>query len=103
MKDKNELCLNAILDHIDKLERYKVDEPHLKNSFFNDTVYTEAIYMQLFQIGENANKLSKDLRNEYKNVEWQEIIATRNIIGHGYGQISKLKIWNTVEHEIDPL
>ena len=66
--------------------------------FQNDKPYFKSVAMDLLQIGELANHLSKELIKKYNKVAWEKIIGLRNIIVHGYGSLQFKKIWDT-SHE----
>ena len=66
--------------------------------FQSDKPYFKSVAMDLLQIGELANHLSKELIKKYNKVVWEKIIGLRNIIVHGYGSLQFKKIWDT-SHE----
>ena len=98
-----------ILIHIVKYcERIKKVAPIFENDFNNfiadkNFVYLDSCSFSILQIGELVGKLSDDLKNKYKQIAWQEIKATRNIIVHNYNNISFKTIWGIIQNDIDEL
>ena len=62
-----------------------------------------AIVYQLVVIGEAANMLTKEFRDEHPQTPWREIVSMRNFIVHGYNVVDKTEIWSVVENDLGPL
>ncbi len=54
-------------------------------------------------LGEAANKVSDELRNEYPDFPWREMVTMRNRLIHGYFDINLDIVWQTVVTELPPL
>lgn len=54
-------------------------------------------------LGEAANKVSDELRNEYPDFPWREMVTMRNRLIHGYFDINHDIVWQTVVTELPPL
>lgn len=54
-------------------------------------------------IGEAAYKLTKEFRESHPEIEWDDIIAMRHVLVHGYYQVSPDKLWDTVIKDLEPL
>ena len=54
-------------------------------------------------IGEAANMLTRHFRETYAGLPWRQIVSMRNILVHGYAQISDVDLWQTVTNDIQPL
>ncbi|MCR4613686.1 MAG: DUF86 domain-containing protein [Bacteroidaceae bacterium] len=54
-------------------------------------------------IGEAAYKLTKEFRESHLEIEWDDIIAMRHVLVHGYYQVSPDKLWDTVIKDLEPL
>jgi uncharacterized protein with HEPN domain len=63
----------------------------------------KAVVMSLLNIGELANHLPVDFTMAYPAIPWRSMIGLRNIAAHGYHQMSKEAIWNTVTVSIPEL
>ena len=61
--------------------------------------YYEIVY-QLVVIGEAANMLTNDFRNEHPLTPWREIIAMRNFIVHGYNMVDKNEVMSVIENDL---
>ncbi len=62
-----------------------------------------AVVYNIMIIGEAANLLTKDFRNEHPEVPWRSIIDMRNVLVHGYFTTSPLFIWETYTNDLGPL
>jgi len=54
-------------------------------------------------LGEAANKVSDELRNDYPDLPWREMVTMRNRLIHGYFDINLEIVWQTVVTELPPL
>ena len=54
-------------------------------------------------IGEASNMLTRHFRDTYKELPWRQIVDMRNVMVHGYLQMSDQKIWDTVVVDIPVL
>ncbi len=62
-----------------------------------------AILLNLMQIGEYSNKLSKDFLDNFDDNYWQQLIGIRHRITHDYGGIDLAKIEDILREHIDIL
>ena len=100
--------LQILLHIIKYCERKKKVARIFENDFNNfiadkNFVYLDSCSFSIFQIGELVGKLSDDLKNKHKEIPWQEIRATRNIIVHNYDNISFTTLWGVIQNDIDEL
>ncbi len=58
-----------------------------KDDFCKNTEYQYAISMLLIQIGELANKLTKDFKEYFPTIPWEHMKSFRNRLAHQYGEI----------------
>ena len=54
-------------------------------------------------IGEAANMLTRHFRETYSELPWRQIISMRNVLVHGYAQVSDADLWETATRDIGPL
>jgi hypothetical protein len=54
-------------------------------------------------IGEAANMLTRHFRQEHSELPWRLIINMRNVLVHGYAQVSDADLWQTATNDIKPL
>lgn len=72
--------------------------------FSTDRAYFNAVSMCVLQIGELANSLSSEYREETKDqMPWGMIRGMRNWIAHAYSEMDEETIWETVIHDIPRL
>ncbi len=63
----------------------------------------DATIRNLELIGEAANRTPDDIRAANPGIPWRDIIATRNMLIHGYFGIDDELLWNIVNDNIPPL
>ena len=71
-----------------------------KDEFLNNDLLQHAIMMSIITIGECANHLSDDFKEEHHYIEWSQIIAVRNIAAHGYWQLNMEQVWQALSEDI---
>ena len=54
-------------------------------------------------IGEAANMLTRHFRETHTELPWRLIVSMRNVLVHGYAQISDIDLWQTATTDIHPL
>ena len=54
-------------------------------------------------IGEAANMLTRHFREEHNELPWRLIVSMRNVLVHGYAQVSDVDLWQTATNDIKPL
>jgi uncharacterized protein with HEPN domain len=89
--DRDQLYLRLIAEAIDDVHRRIALTDLVK--FLNDRDEQALTAFRLLIIGENANKLSGDLRSRHSDLPWHRIIAFRNIMAHEYHRADPALIW----------
>jgi uncharacterized protein with HEPN domain len=64
---------------------------------------SNAVLRALEIIGEAANRIPKEVRLLYEEVEWGKIIRSRNLIIHEYEIIDYSVVWKIVTVHLEPL
>ena len=54
-------------------------------------------------IGEAANHIPEQIREDNTSIPWRQIIATRNRLIHGYLGIDNDTLWSIIQDDIPPL
>ena len=54
-------------------------------------------------IGEAANMLTRHFRETHAELPWRQIVGMRNVLVHGYAQVSDADLWQTATNDIQPL
>lgn len=74
---------------------------------FNDFVHDIRIYYSVMKnvevIGEAANMLTRDFKEKHPELPWRLIVKMRNVLVHGYAQVSDTDLWQTASNDIKPL
>lgn len=81
MKDK--IYIDRIIKYAKKICRY-IEEVHTFKDFENNDEKVDAVILNLEQIGETANKLSDETKQNHPSIRWPSIIGLRNMISHEY-------------------
>jgi uncharacterized protein with HEPN domain len=69
----------------------------------NDDVLAAALERFVEVIGEAAGRLSPETRESSPQVPWQEIIALRNRLIHGYFAVDRDILWTIIEDDVPKL
>ena len=102
MKDKDLFRLKHIRDSILKIE-YLAQKLHNQDNFEAKWIEQDAIIRNLEIIGEAANNISDDLKQNYPDILWKEIRGMRNFVTHQYFGVELNEIWATVINDIPVL
>ena len=70
---------------------------------FKDRVNVMAAAYGIAIIGEAANKLSSDLKEQNSKIPWRSIINMRNVIIHDYGNVSVIRIQSVIKDYLPEL
>ncbi len=93
MSDRDEsISIRQMLDAAQKVLKYTRDVDF--EEFKNDELKVLAITRLLEILGEAARRVSQDLRADYPEVEWREIIGARDRIIHGYDSVDLDRVWH---------
>lgn len=98
MRDDKELLLD-IIEAIINVERYTQD----RAVFEKEELFQVWTIHHIQIIGEASARLSEDLRKNYPEIPWGQIVAMRNIIVHRYFSVDTIEIWNTVKNDLPEL
>lgn len=74
---------------------------------FDEFVKDIRIYYSVMKnvevIGEAANMLTRHFREIHTELPWRQIVSMRNVLVHGYAQVSDADLWQTATNDIQPL
>ena len=96
------LLVEKIAKHCREIAETHTEFGDSRELFQSDKPYFKSIAMDLLQIGELANHLSKDFQQKHKDIPFPQIIGMRNIVAHGYGKLTAETVWN-ISHNDTPL
>jgi uncharacterized protein with HEPN domain len=92
------LLVEDILEAIGKIEDYTASLQ--KTDFLNDEKSIDAVVRNLEIIGEAANRLPKDFKEQNINIEWRKIVGLRHRIVHNYIGIDAEIIWQIIQVDL---
>lgn len=90
-KRDSRLLLDDILLSIDKITEYTSDLSF--DEFLNDSKTLDAVIRNFEIIGEAANRLPDEIKDEHPLVDWHRIRGFRNRIVHDYMGIDFQMVW----------
>ena len=74
---------------------------------FDDFVKDIRLYYSVMKnievIGEAANMLTRDFKEQHQELPWRQIVKMRNVLVHGYAQVSDVDLWDTATKDIKGL
>ncbi len=68
--------------------------------FCSDPRTIDAVNRNLGVIGEAANRIPEDIKNNYSSIEWSRIIGLRNILIHDYSNVDLEIIWDIIQNKL---
>ena len=93
--------LAHILEAIGNIEKGLRDYP--KDELLSNTLLYYGLVKQIEIIGEAANMLTQEFREEHTDVQWRPIVNMRHVLVHDYIHISKEILWVTLTQDIPSL
>ena len=98
--DRDRNIIRHMLKYCDEVETAHDDFSHSKERFMNSSTYRNAVTMPILQIGELANHLSEEFKQEHKQIPWNEMRGIRNLMAHQYHSVDFEIIWDTSRTDI---
>lgn len=87
--DMREFAQNAV----------EVIQKHSFEEIENQLIPRFALERALELMGEAARRVSEQVKNRHRGIDWKRIIGQRNVIAHDYGEIDHRKLYDGVrEH-----
>ena len=71
--------------------------------FVNSDIIYDATLRNLELIGEAATHIPPEIREQYSNIPWRMMIATRNKLIHGYLGIDNDTLWSIIQTDVPEL
>ena len=104
MDNSDRQRLTHIKNYCEDIAEFIIRFGNDRNIFMSDKAYYNSVSMCIMQIGELANGLSDDFRDETKEqMPWGMIRGMRNWIAHTYANVSKEIMWETAAKDIPML
>ena len=93
--------LEDMLQSAQKIKQYTKDFDY--EVFLTDDKTIDAVVRNFEIIGEAANRIDPDFRDQNTEIEWKRLRGFRNRIVHDYFGIDYEIVWNIIETYIDEL
>ena len=103
MEYRNHDALSHIIEYCDDVASFLSAVPDGIDSFRENKSFRYSISMCVLQIGELAGKLTDDFKEQYDGIPWKAIKGMRNVMAHGYGNISIEQTWVTALEDLPAL
>lgn len=71
--------------------------------FRDDARSFHAVTRVLEIISEASRRVSPVLKERHPHIPWKSIAAAGNIYRHDYGDVTHIRVWNTVHEALPPL
>ncbi len=101
MPRDSKLYLDDILESINRIFTYVAGMNF--DSFSEDQKTVDAVVRNLEIIGEAARHLPIDVKNSMPDIQWNKIVALRNILTHEYFGINRQIVWDVVQTKLAAL
>ena len=102
MSSKDKANLLAILDAIERIKEY-VSAFKCPDEYFKSKQAFDATLMNFINIGEMVERLSKELRERHRSIDWQKINDFRNLVAHDYLGVDAEEVWQIIKNDLPPL
>jgi uncharacterized protein with HEPN domain len=96
-----ELLLGDIIDSIQKIKNYT--NGMSSKEFFGDDKTLDAVIRNFEIIGEAANRMPEEIRDNFNDVNWHRIRGFRNRIVHDYMGIDYEIVWEIIVNDLEEL
>jgi uncharacterized protein with HEPN domain len=97
--DRDGLYLVLISEAIADIRRRLTDADYAQ--FLADRDEQALAAFRLSIIGENANKLSGELKERHPSLPWSDMVAFRNIVSHEYHRVDPELVWQATLALVD--
>ncbi len=94
--DRDAFYLTLMSEALTDLERRL--QHNDMNAFLADRDEQALTAFRLSIIGENANKLSDELKARNPDMPWAAMYSFRNVVSHEYHRVSPERAWEAVEN-----
>lgn len=91
--------LDDILQAITLIREYTKNMDY--NAFEHDRKTQDAVVRNLEIIGEAARAMHNEVRDKSRGIEWNKIIALRNILIHEYFGVNLKIVWDVIQNKLD--
>jgi uncharacterized protein with HEPN domain len=100
-KRDNDILVEDILESCQKISKYTAGLTF--SDFQKDDKTIDAVIRNFEIIGEAANKLSEDFRDNHRSIDWHKIRGFRNRIVHDYSGVDLSIVWTIITNFLPQL
>lgn len=101
MKKDPSIFLGHIVESIEEVQNHT--KGLSKKDFLESILVQDAVFRRLEIIGEAVRNIPAPLRKKYKDIPWEKIAGTRNILIHEYFGVDLDLVWLVVKKELPVL
>ena len=98
MKRDYKLYLNDIKDCIGFIEEYMKNIS--EEGFNKNKLLQDAVIRRLEIIGEASRNIPRALKEKNKHIPWFDMSQFRDLIAHGYYEVSINRVWKVFKDEL---
>ena len=98
---REELYLTDIVEAADAIHQFLAGVE--QDSFLQNDLLRSAVLQKLIIIGEGAARLPNEFRERHPEIEWEDVIAFRNIAVHVYFAVEWSMVWVTATQDVPEL
>jgi len=97
-KRENILLVEDMLVSLKRILEYTSGMTY--DDFLNNQLVKDAVVRNFEIVGEAANMLSSDFRQQNSNVDWRSLVDFRNKLIHHYFGVYYEIVWEVIAHEV---
>ncbi|WP_295231528.1 DUF86 domain-containing protein [Sediminibacterium sp.] len=100
MKNKlgDKIRIQHILDAIQEIETY-LSTADL-SIFLENSMMRFACIKQMEIVGEASKHITEELKSQFPEIEWSQIIGMRNVFAHEYFGIDSSLVWEIIKRDL---
>ena len=74
-----------------------------RDEYLSNLGKRRGIERSLELMGEAARRVSTPFRENHPDIPWRDIIGQRSVLAHDYGDVSDVRVWDTVTKSVPDL
>lgn len=74
-----------------------------RDEYLSNLGKRRGIERSLELMGEAARRVSMPFREDHPDIPWRDIIGQRSVLAHDYGDVSDVRVWDTVTRSVPDL